>query len=241
MGIWDSLKKGIETLIEDLNTPEPFKKGEVFEKYVRYKVFPDSSYKLIKKTQAYLDRGQDFAESDLEPDFKFRCLTTNREFFLEAKYRARFIEPLEKIFKPAQFERFKRINQITPVFIALGIAGKPESPKYLFVIPFSKIEAIDSNQESVENFEVKINFPYINQKLWSLVGRFCIRCKQAISLDFNKPLCKDCYKEWAIYQNVDYTEKYCHKCGTSAQTSYRKPLCLPCFKKEFSQHLLLKN
>jgi sugar-specific transcriptional regulator TrmB len=60
---------------------------------------------------------------------------------------------------------------------------------------------------------------------------YCIRSRDKISLDIDKPLCADCYRQWNKYQDEDYAEKYCHSCGNSAETTFAKPLCKACWKK----------
>ena len=60
-------------------------------------------------------------------------------------------------------------------------------------------------------------------------GRRCIRCKEPIPFDPDRPLCDDCFKSWKRYENWDYEEDYCHRCGADWDTSYAKPLCRPCY------------
>lgn len=61
---------------------------------------------------------------------------------------------------------------------------------------------------------------------------YCIRCgDRKKKFDVEKPLCWDCYKEWAIYSNSEYEEDYCHKCGIVWDTTLDKPLCKNCWRK----------
>ena len=64
---------------------------------------------------------------------------------------------------------------------------------------------------------------------------YCIRCGQEIDYDPTHPLCFDCYKVWAEYQNPDYQETFCHSCGKQIddwtrndRISYMEPLCNYC-------------
>jgi phosphatidylserine/phosphatidylglycerophosphate/cardiolipin synthase-like enzyme len=59
----------------------------------------------------------------------------------------------------------------------------------------------------------------------------CIRCGLSISPDTSKPLCDDCYDEWAEYENENYQERFCHVCGKPSDVSYAKPLCRDCFRR----------
>ena len=58
---------------------------------------------------------------------------------------------------------------------------------------------------------------------------FCIRCSGQIGFTPKKPLCENCYKEWAKYKNKNYREKHCHKCGNLEATTVARPLCGTCF------------
>ena len=57
----------------------------------------------------------------------------------------------------------------------------------------------------------------------------CIRCKDSVSYDTDRPLCDACFKLWKRYENWDYKEKYCHSCGVDWDTSYAQPRCRPCY------------
>ena len=60
---------------------------------------------------------------------------------------------------------------------------------------------------------------------------YCIRCGDRKKFDFEKPLCRDCYGEWAFYSNPDYEEDCCHKCGRDWGTTIDRPLCTSCWRK----------
>lgn len=60
-------------------------------------------------------------------------------------------------------------------------------------------------------------------------GGYCIRCKTLIPLNPDQPLCRDCYDEWAEWENPDYEEKFCHTCGKPTPTTIEKPLCHHCY------------
>jgi predicted amidophosphoribosyltransferase len=57
----------------------------------------------------------------------------------------------------------------------------------------------------------------------------CIRCKDDLPLNPEKPLCPSCYKIWSKYEDADYAEEYCHHCGKKHATSLRKPVCRACY------------
>lgn len=59
----------------------------------------------------------------------------------------------------------------------------------------------------------------------------CIRCEKEIKYNPEKPLCTDCYYEWAEWENEYYEEVCCHKCGKeNDKISFAKPECLKCYK-----------
>ena len=67
-----------------------FKKGDLFEKFVVDELFKVNKYDLIHRTNTYDQNETRFAEDTLKPDFKFRCKKTQKEFYVEAKFRSGF-------------------------------------------------------------------------------------------------------------------------------------------------------
>lgn len=61
-------------------------------------------------------------------------------------------------------------------------------------------------------------------------GGFCVRCRRPIPHDIDRPLCVDCFQEWAEWGNPDYEESYCHTCGTRGPTTKSKPECYSCYR-----------
>ena len=61
----------------------------------------------------------------------------------------------------------------------------------------------------------------------------CIRCNIEIPFDTAKPLCYNCYQEWAKYGNRFYEENYCHCCGKkNNKATIATPLCRCCHLKQ---------
>jgi phosphatidylserine/phosphatidylglycerophosphate/cardiolipin synthase-like enzyme len=71
-----------------------------------------------------------------------------------------------------------------------------------------------------------------NQERDKHPGGYCIRCKEEIERNNERPFCRKCFSKWAEYKNPTYEEEYCHICGKKGDTSFAKPLCLSCFKKQ---------
>ena len=59
---------------------------------------------------------------------------------------------------------------------------------------------------------------------------FCIRCKEGIKYNIDKPYCRECFAIWFQFENVEYEESFCHQCGRDEYTSMIKPECYKCYK-----------
>ena len=68
---------------------ESLKKGEQFEKYVEEIIFPEAHYELLHKTSDSKQNTRRYVSKSLEPDFQFKCRLTGKEFYVEAKWRAK--------------------------------------------------------------------------------------------------------------------------------------------------------
>jgi len=68
-----------------------------------------------------------------------------------------------------------------------------------------------------------------------VVKGYCIRCETRKKFDAKKPLCGDCYDEWAFFSNPNYKEDCCHKCGRESRTTIERPLCNNCRPKSGSK------
>jgi hypothetical protein len=61
---------------------------------------------------------------------------------------------------------------------------------------------------------------------------FCVRCRTAIGVDAERPLCLPCFDAWAeAGSNEVYPERYCHDCGKEAPTTSATPFCDTCFAR----------
>lgn len=65
---------------------------------------------------------------------------------------------------------------------------------------------------------------------------FCIRCHENLPYQPDRPLCRDCFKSWAVWENPEYEEKVCHGCGTRHRSTMAKPLCRPCYRADASMN-----
>jgi hypothetical protein len=170
MKILNAISKGIKTITDELQKPDSFRKGEQFEEYIRKYVFPQDRYKLIHKTHSYQSNKEDFAESSLLPDYKFKCLETEREFFVEVKFREGVYHQ-NKIewCKPFQLKRYREIDRKgSPVFLALGLGDDPRSPEELFIIPVAKTEYCALYDSFLDKYKFHLQKPVFSGYLWKL-------------------------------------------------------------------------
>lgn len=165
MTIFSSLKKGVQTVIEDLNTPESFKKGQKFEDFTRAEIFTSDRYKLLKKTHDYKQNSSDYVQDSLEPDFKFECLETKKQFYVESKFRSWFFNNKLELFGKLQFDRLKKINESEPVFIIIGIDGEADNPEYVCLVPMDDIKSRSLNEEFFDGYDIAHNIALSPKKL----------------------------------------------------------------------------
>ena len=59
----------------------------------------------------------------------------------------------------------------------------------------------------------------------------CIRCGEDIPFNPDRPYCRDCYIEWAEWENEDYEDDFCHACGDDYPATMARPLCRDCFRQ----------
>lgn len=113
-------------------------KGLAFEKFVVNR-FDRKYYKLLDWTSDKIIDGV-YAQSTFNPDlhYQFRYRNHVKEFAVECKYRSRLIDGMFEL-EERQLENYRRYGRDKgiPVFIALGIGGRPSAPKALFMIPLS--------------------------------------------------------------------------------------------------------
>lgn len=60
---------------------------------------------------------------------------------------------------------------------------------------------------------------------------FCIRTRQVIPLNSNRPYSAAAYESWQVYNNFNYKEKYCHSCGKDYAATMARPNCQECYTK----------
>jgi hypothetical protein len=125
------------------NPVDNFKIGREFEEYI-ISLFNERHFKLKKYRKSedfngkYID---DASHPDLEIELVFTSGRKNR-FAVECKWRRGFeTSGYVKWAEDAQVCKYRIFQDQTriPVFIAIGIGGKPNNPEKLFVTPLNNI------------------------------------------------------------------------------------------------------
>lgn len=117
----------------NVNKEASFRKGEEFENYVRNNLFTKDKYGLIERTHSYESNKNDFIESTLKADFKFRHNLTGKEFYVEAKWRQNlYYEHLEFSY-PDQLKRYKTYSKQVPFYVVIGLGGTANNPDKIFM------------------------------------------------------------------------------------------------------------
>jgi hypothetical protein len=147
------LSNAFAAFYKELIKPIEFLKGEDFERCLRSRVFTKEKFDLVMKTHDFHENNQDYVESSLFPDYLFREKKTNKTFFVEAKYRAKTYQGKVQWCKPYQFIRYRKYISETPVLIAIGLGGRPDNPKQIFLVPLEKIEYCSLYPNSLVDYE----------------------------------------------------------------------------------------
>ena len=106
-------------------------------------------YCCLKEWQGDKTLGDICPENNRHPDFVFDYL--GQKFAVECKWRERLSSNLFPADKLSIYQQFSAERSI-PVFIALGLGGKPSAPKRLYIIPLPQIPSILSSTKLIEEF-----------------------------------------------------------------------------------------
>ena len=158
------LVRAVKAAWNEINTPETFRKGEVFQSYVRQHLFCKDEYIKLQKTPGYVENKGDFAENTKEPDFKFMS-ANGKTFFVEAKYRSRYFKGSIELCKPYQMRRFREIAKRTPIYVVIGVGGHSTNPAEVFFLPFKKIQYSCLFPSFLRPYQVPANRPISENQL----------------------------------------------------------------------------
>lgn len=166
MGLFSILSKGIQAMIDEANTPQSFKMGEQFESYVREYIFTDSYYDVLERTHNY-KTNQDYVESSLKPDFKFRDRLTKKEFYVEAKFRTGLYNNKIVWCNDKQLARYLEYNKERPVFLILGMGDSAKYPEFLSLIPLTQAKYTGLFPSHAEKFGIEVDEALKSKLLWN--------------------------------------------------------------------------
>jgi hypothetical protein len=124
------------------DTKSEKEKGDDFEKYVVQK-FSKSYFSVLEWTGDKFVNGT-YAQSNRHPDFtlKFKMKDVDVDFSVECKYRSEYYKNGVEWCSDKQMEFYKSFAEAKkrPVFVVIGLGGKPDSPEELFIVPLSEMK-----------------------------------------------------------------------------------------------------
>jgi hypothetical protein len=135
-----------------LFTPLSFLKGEDFEKCLRNKVYVKKEYDLVMKTHDFHENQKDYVESSLYPDYLFRNKKTNKEFWVEAKFRTKLYKGNIEWCSYYQLKRYKKLPKDYNTIIAIGFGGRPKNPDKIYLIPLEDLDNINIHPDKAEKY-----------------------------------------------------------------------------------------
>lgn len=135
------------------------KNGDDFEKFIVQKF--DNKYYAIKEWAGDKYINGTYAKTTPQPDIllEFKLRQKSSQLSVECKWRKNLYKNGVEFAKQEQFERYKnfQLDMEIPVFIAIGIGGKGQSPEQLFIVPISEIDSNFIHINKLKNYEKKIN------------------------------------------------------------------------------------
>lgn len=149
------IRNASSAFYREISIPTSFIKGNDFEFFLRKKVFTKEKFDLLMKTHDFHINKNDYVESSMYPDYKFRGKDNKDEFWVEAKYREKLKDDKIEWCSKKQFERYREIGEKEKVKIALGFGGRPKNPKQLFIIPLEEIKYNALYLSTIKEYEIK--------------------------------------------------------------------------------------
>ncbi|WP_026315636.1 hypothetical protein [Riemerella columbina] len=119
---------------------DSIEKGKLFEDYVQNVMFPDERYSIVRKTHNFEEVQQRHIEDCVNPDFTFKRRRTGKEYSVEAKFRKAKDYKVEVCTKE-QLERYRKYDENSPTFIALGVGDNPSEPAILLFFHISQLKS----------------------------------------------------------------------------------------------------
>ena len=145
------------------------RKGQLFEEHLVDWIFTREYYDLLHLTQDGYSNFFRYVKSSEYPDFKFQDRIGGKKFWVEAKYRTAWLGdfPDQYIYflTKSQLERYKEVDKILPVFIAVGTGNKAQNPNQIYLIPVRFIKvAYKIYKKYLLPFEIDNAFKFPKEK-----------------------------------------------------------------------------
>lgn len=145
--------------IQDFDENE--QKGFKFEQFIENLVLREKLFVLEDHRRDVKTVDGKLPISSRYPDYDFLLKLkggNNVRFSVECKYRSRFFNDTIHWAEPYQIKTYTQYEaeKNTSVFVALGVGGKPEEPKEVYMIPISDAQSPDLNRNDLQQYRLKI-------------------------------------------------------------------------------------
>lgn len=119
-------------------------KGDAFERFV-VKNFDPRYFTLQEwRSDKYVDGIYPVSNHfpDLEVIFDFKSKGIHQQFAIECKWRKGYFKNSIEWARDYQIKNYREYADTIkiPVFVVIGVAGEPENPQELFIVPLQKME-----------------------------------------------------------------------------------------------------
>ncbi len=135
------------------------KKGDDFEKFIIQKF--NSKYYRIKEWAGDKYVNGVYAETTPQPDIllELKYKKDSAKFWVECKWRQNSDTKSIQFASEKQFDRYKNYQKERniPVFVAIGLGGKPSSPEKLFIVPLYALKYNYVYLDYLSKFEKDVN------------------------------------------------------------------------------------
>lgn len=116
-----------------------------------------SSYEVYSWTgDKYVNGNYDKSNCDPDIIIQVKLSSIEKKFALECKWRKGFNnQGYIEIAKPYQLNHYKKYQEEwkVPIFIALGVGGKGQTPENIYLIPLDEIKYCEINEEWAQKFK----------------------------------------------------------------------------------------
>lgn len=142
-------------------------RGASFEGHVEslfrrqdWRLVEDNSYRKLNR----------WVESYSHPDFVFIHRKTNQKIAVECKYKEKEYERILWAYED-QIEHYQDFSakEKMPVFVIIGIGGRPKNPKRMFLAPLLLVKYPDVKMDYLRKFERDPKRPFLLDNNGSLV------------------------------------------------------------------------